>query len=165
VLPGALPSYLRATVTNTSPLLLLPGPARVFHGPQFVGETSLPTVAAGEEFELQLGVDDQIRVERMLRRRGTGKAVIGGTRTIDIGYEITVENHRAGKTRVSVHDRIPVSTDADIKVRLRETNPAPAKQTDLGELTWELALDGGQEAAVRYRFTVEHPAQVTVTGL
>ena len=54
-----------------SPLLLLPGPARVFHGTQFVGETALETVAAGEEFELQLGVDDQIRVERKLRRRGT----------------------------------------------------------------------------------------------
>jgi uncharacterized protein (TIGR02231 family) len=158
-------AYLRATVTNSSPLLLLPGPARVFHGTQFVGETTLETVAAGEEFELQLGVDDQIRVERKLRRRSTGKAVIGGTRTIDIGYEITVENHRQGKTRVSVHDRIPVSTDGDVKVRLRETNPAPATQTDLGELTWELPLDGGQEAAVRYRFTVEHPAQVTVTGL
>ena len=131
-------AYLRATVTNTSPLLLLPGPARVFHGTQFAGETSLATVAAGEEFELQLGVDDQIRVERKLRRRSTGKAVIGGTRTIDIGYEITVENHRTGKTRVSVHDRIPVSTDGDIKVRLRETSPAPAEQTDLGELTWEL---------------------------
>ena len=154
-------AYLRATVTNTSPLLLLPGPARVFHGTQFVGETSLATVAAGEEFELQLGVDDQIRVERKLRRRSTGKAVIGGTRTIDIGYEITVENHRTATTTVSVHDRIPVSTDGDIRVRLRETSPAPATQTDLGELTWELSLDGGQEATVRYRFTVEHPAQVT----
>ncbi len=90
-------AYLRATVTNTSPLLLLPGPARVFHGTQFVGETSLATVAAGEEFELQLGVDDQIRVERKLRRRSTGKAVIGGTRTIDVGYEITVENHRPAR--------------------------------------------------------------------
>src|SRR5437588_254686 len=158
-------AYLRATVTNTSPLLLLPGPARVFHGTQFVGETSLETVAAGEEFELQLGVDDQISVERKLRRRSTGKAVIGGTRTIDIGYEITAKNHRSGKTKVSVHDRIPVSTDGDIKVRLRETSPAPATQTDLGELTWELSLDGGQEATVRYRFTVEHPAQVTVTGI
>jgi uncharacterized protein (TIGR02231 family) len=158
-------AYLRATVTNTSPLLLLPGPARVFHGTQFVGETSLETVAGGEEFELQLGVDDQIRVERELRRRSTGKAVIGGTRTIDVGYEITVENHRTGKTQVSVHDRIPVSTDGDIRVRLRETSPAPATQTDLGELTWELSLEGGQEATVRYRFTVEHPAQVTVTGI
>ena len=158
-------AYLRATVTNTSPLLLLPGPARVFHGTQFTGETTLETVAAGEEFELQLGVDDQIRVERKLRRRSTGKAVIGGTRTIDVGYEITVENHRTEPTTVSVHDHIPVSTDGDIKVRLREASPAPAKQTDLGELTWELPLDGGREATVRYRFTVEHPAHVTVTGL
>ncbi|HET7016804.1 MAG TPA: mucoidy inhibitor MuiA family protein, partial [Streptosporangiaceae bacterium] len=52
----ALEAYLRATVTNGSKLLLLPGPARVFHDGQFVGETTLETVAAGEEFELQLGV-------------------------------------------------------------------------------------------------------------
>ncbi len=158
-------AYLRATVTNTSPLLLLPGPARVFHGTRFVGETSLETVAAGEEFELQLGVDDQIRVERQLRRRSTSKAVIGGTRTIDIAYEITVENHRADQARVSVHDHVPVSTDGDIKVRLRETSPDPAEQNDLGELTWELSLAGGQTGTIRYRFTVEHPAQVAVTGL
>jgi hypothetical protein len=90
---------------------------------------------------------------------------LGGTRTIDVAYEITVENHRADKTRVNVHDHIPVSTDGDIKVRLRETSPNPAGQSDLGELTWELPLAGGQEATVRYRFTVEHPAQVTVAGL
>ncbi len=42
-------AYLRATATNTSSLLLLPGPARVFHGSQFTGETALETVAAGEE--------------------------------------------------------------------------------------------------------------------
>jgi uncharacterized protein (TIGR02231 family) len=158
-------AYLRATVTNGSSLLLLPGPARVFHDAQFVGETSLDTVAAGEEFELQLGVDDQIRVERELRRRNTSKAVLVGTRTIDIGYEIKVENHRSSEIRVSVHDHIPVSTDGDIKVRLREATPDPAKQDDLGELTWKLSLDGGQSGTIRYRFTVEHPAQVTVDGL
>jgi uncharacterized protein (TIGR02231 family) len=158
-------AYARATVTNTSSLLLLPGPARVFHGPQFVGETVLETVAAGEEFELQLGVDDQIRVERQLRRRSTSKAMIGGTRTIDVGYEITVENHRPGQARISVHDHIPVSSDGDIKVRLREASPDLAGQTDLGELTWDLSLAGGQTATIRYRFTVEHPAQVTVAGL
>jgi uncharacterized protein (TIGR02231 family) len=130
--PVAAPeAYLRATVINTSPLLLLPGPARVFHDTQFVGQTSLETVAAGEEFELQLGVDDQIRVERELRRRSTSKAVIGGTRTIDLAYEITVENHRPNQARVNVHDHIPVSTDGDIRVRLRETSPNPAEQNDL----------------------------------
>jgi hypothetical protein len=50
-------------------------------------------------------------------------------------------------------------------VRLREAKPEPASQTDLGELTWDLALDAGQSATIRYRFTVEHPAQLTVIGL
>ena len=158
-------AYLRATVTNRSSLLLLPGPARVFRDRQFIGETSLETVAAGEEFELQLGVDDQVRVKRELRRRSTSKAVIGGTRTIDIAYEIRVENHRPNKVRVSVHDHIPVSTDGDIKVRLRETSPNPAEQNDLGELTWRLSLEGGQAATIRHRFTIDHPAQMTIAGL
>jgi uncharacterized protein (TIGR02231 family) len=157
-------AYLRATVTN-GPLLLLPGQARIFHGPQFVGETHLDSVAPGEEFEVQLGVDDQIKVERKLRRRTTSKAVLGSTRTVDIGYEITVENHRDRKATVSVHDHIPVSTDGDIKVRPRETTPAPDSTDDLGELTWTLILPPGESAGVRHRFTVEHPAQVTVVGL
>jgi len=157
-------AYLRATVTNGS-LLLLPGQARIFHGAQFVGETHLDTVAPGEEFEVQLGVDDQIKVERKLRRRTTSKAMIGGTRTIDIAYEITVQNHRDRKAQVSVHDHIPVSTDGDIKVRSRETTPPPAETDDLGELTWNLTLDPAASAAIRHRFTVEHPAQAAIAGL
>jgi uncharacterized protein (TIGR02231 family) len=161
----AAEAYLRATVTNSSPVMLLPGPARVFRDGQFTGETRLETIAPGEEFELQLGVDDQIRIERKLHRRATSKAVIGGTRTVDVAFETTVRNHRVGAAKISVHDHIPVSTDADIKVRLRETSPSPAEQTDLGELTWELTLEAGQSATIRQRFTVEHPAQVSIAGL
>ncbi len=161
----ALEAYLRATVTNGSKLLLLPGQARVFHDGQFVGQTTMQTVAAGEEFELQLGVDDQVRVERELRRRATSKAVLGGSRTIEVGYEITVHNHRSGQARVSVHDHIPVSTDGDIKVRLREARPEPAETTDLGELTWNLLLDSGKSASISYRFTVEHPGNITLAGI
>jgi uncharacterized protein (TIGR02231 family) len=157
-------AYLRATVTNGA-LLLLPGRARIFHGAQFVGETHLDTVAPGEEFEVQLGVDDQIKIERKLRRRTATKALIGGTRTIDIAYEITVDNHRERTATVSVHDHIPVSTDGDIKVRARETAPPPAETDDLGELTWNLDLAPRQSATIKHRFTVEHPAQTTVTGL
>lgn len=158
-------AYLRATVTNSSGLLLLPGPARVFHDGQFAGETALRTAASGEELELQLGVDDRVRVERKLHRRSASKAMLGGTRTTDIAYEITVENHRPGPARISVRDHIPLSRDAEIKVRLREAAPPPAEQTDLGELGWELDLGPGEQVVIRHRFTVEHPAGVIVAGL
>jgi uncharacterized protein (TIGR02231 family) len=157
-------AYLRATVTNGT-MLLLPSQARIFHGAQFVGETHLDTVAPGEEFEIQLGVDDQIKVERKLRRRSAGKALLGGTRTIDIGYEITVENHRDRDATVTVRDHHPVPTDGDVKVRGRETSPPPAETDDLGELTWNLVLAPRASATIRHRFVVEHPVHVTVTGL
>ena len=160
----AAEAYLRATVTNGT-LLLLPGQARVFHGSQFVGETRLDPVAPGEEFQVQLGVDDQVKVERKLRRRTVTKAVLGAARTIDIAYEITVDNHRDRKAVVSVRDHIPVSTDGDIKVRPREAAPAPVAADELGELTWSVSLGAGESVAIRHRFTVEHPAGVTVTGL
>ena len=160
----AAEAYLRAAVAN-GPLLLLPGQARVFHGAQFAGQTRLESVAPGEEFEVQLGVDDQVKVERKLRRRTTSKAVLGSTRTIDIGYEITVANHRDRTAVVSVRDHIPVSTDGDIKVRQREAEPAPATADDLGELGWALTLGAGEQAVIRHRFTVEHPAQAILTGL
>jgi hypothetical protein len=91
--------------------------------------------------------------------------VTGGTRTIDIAYQTTVENHHPTAAKVSVHDHIPVPADGEIKVRLRETSPDPAERDDLGELTWELSLEPGQTTTIRHRFTVEHPAHMTVTGL
>lgn len=158
-------AYLRATVVNSSELLMLPGQARVFRASSYAGTTELPVIAPGEEFELHLGVDDQVRVERELRRRHTSKAMLSGTRTVDIEYEITVASHRPDQARVEVTDHVPVSEDGDIKVRLREASPAPAGQDDLGELSWKLTLAAGQRTAVRYRFTVEHPADVAVDGL
>jgi Domain of unknown function (DUF4139) len=79
--------------------------------------------------------------------------------------EITVKSHCPNTTRVSIHDHIPVSIDGEIKVRLRETKPNPAERTDLGELRWELSLDGGKTTTIHYRFTVKHPAQVTIANL
>lgn len=157
--------HLRATVTNDSSLLLLPGPAQVFHDAELVGAARLGTVAPGEELEVHLGVDDRVRVERRLERRATSKAVLGGSRTVELAYEIDVDNHRDGPVQVSVHDQVPVSRDGDIKVRLREISPKPEQQTDLGELVWRLSLRPGDTVTARFVFTVEHPANVTVAGL
>jgi uncharacterized protein (TIGR02231 family) len=158
-------AYLRATVTNDSEVMLLPGPANVFHEEEFVGQTRIETVAPGEELDVQLGVDDRVRVERELLRRTVGKAVLGGTRSVDVAYEITVENHRRSPARVTVNDHYPVSRDGEVKVRLRDCSPKASEQDDLGQLTWEVSLDAGGKSAIRFSFSVEHPASVQLYGL
>lgn len=103
-------AYRRATVTNDSDYLLLPGQASLFVEGDFVGAMPLKQIAPNEEFEATLGVDDRIFVKRELKARAVDKKfIIGGRRLLRVGYEIEVRNLRAARTSLEVCDQIPVS--------------------------------------------------------
>lgn len=158
-------AYLRARIKNTSALIFLPGTASIFHEADFVGSTSLEIVVPNEEFEVQLGVDDRVKVERELSARSTGKTFIGNTKRTLFGYKITLTNNLARPARVTVFDQIPVSRHEHIKTRLQEVSPDPTEQTDLGILKWELELAPQQKQEINFTFGVEHPRDMNVTGL
>nr|WP_052477891.1 mucoidy inhibitor MuiA family protein [Kibdelosporangium sp. MJ126-NF4]CEL14798.1 Aspartate ammonia-lyase [Kibdelosporangium sp. MJ126-NF4]CTQ96573.1 Aspartate ammonia-lyase (EC 4.3.1.1) [Kibdelosporangium sp. MJ126-NF4] len=159
-----LEAYLRATAVNDSEHTLRPGWASVFHGTEFVGTTTLDAWAPGEETELNLGVDDSIRVERELVRRTAGKAVIGGTKRREAEYLIKIGNYGRRTTKVTVLDQIPVSRDDGIAVKDVSCTPEPRQRTDLGELTWQLPLDPGASAEIRVGFRVDVARGVDLLG-
>lgn len=158
-------AYLRATVRNASQASLLPGAASVFHEDEFVGRVTLDHVAPQEEFELQLGIDERIKVERELVRRTVEKNLIGNNRRTQVAYRITVTNLLPRQARVTVLDQIPVGRHESIKIRLQEVNPRPSEQTDLNQLTWTLDIGPQQKQEISYLFVVEHPRDLNVIGL
>ncbi|MFI9639312.1 DUF4139 domain-containing protein [Micromonospora sp. NPDC051925] len=157
-------AHLRATVRNTSAHTLLPGPAAVFHGADFVAATRLPVWAPGEETELALGVDDRVRVERKLGRRADTRATLGSTRRRDVEYRISVGNHTPRPTTVEVRDQLPVSRDEAVVVRESTVVPPPDERTELGELTWRLRLAPGETGEVTMGFRVELGKGVELAG-
>jgi uncharacterized protein (TIGR02231 family) len=157
-------SHLRATVTNSSPHTMLPGKASVFHGPDFVGTTTLETWAPGEEKELALGIDDRVRVERELVRRTATKVTLGSTRRREAEYRITVANHTPRAVEVTVLDQVPVSRDDQITVKELRAEPAPAERTEMGVLTWKLALAPNESREVLLSFRVELGKNVQLAG-
>ncbi|WP_067708262.1 DUF4139 domain-containing protein [Nocardia yamanashiensis] len=157
-------AFLRATATNTSEHALRPGKASVFHEDEFVGTTSLEVWAPGEEVELNLGVDDRIRVERELVRRTAGKAMIGSSKRREAQYRIKVANHSPRATKVTVLDQIPVSRDDGIAVKDIVCRPDPKERTELGELTWELALEPNAAAEITVGFRVDTAKGVELAG-
>jgi uncharacterized protein (TIGR02231 family) len=157
-------AHLRATVVNTSAHTLPPGQAAVFHGADFVGSTHLEVWAPGEDMELALGVDDRVRVERELVRRGAAKAVLGDTRRRDAEHKITVTNHTPGEIRVTVLDQLPVSRDDAIVVKERRLEPPPVERTEMGLLTWVLDLGPGASGEVHLGVRVELARGVEVAG-
>lgn len=157
-------AYLRATVTNSSEHTLLPGPAAVFHGGDFVGRTGLKPWAPGEELELALGVDDRLRVEREQTRRTATKAALSTTRRREAEYTITVGNHTPREARVTVLDQLPVSRDEAISVRETRLDPAPAERTEMGELTWRLRIPAGESRTITFGFRAEIGKGVDLDG-
>ncbi len=159
-------AYLRAKVKNTSELVFLPGSASVFHDEEMVGTSSFeePIMKNGD-IELQMGIDDRIRVSRELTQRDTGKTFIGNTRRLTFGYRIKIANTRDSAVKLSAQDQMPVSGHEDIKVRLAEALPKPIEVSDLNLLKWELDVPAGATREIAFTYTVEHPRDMQVTGL
>ncbi len=158
--------FLRAKVKNMSELVFLPGYANVFHDDELVGSTEFDEpITRNREFELQLGVDNRIQVERELTQRDTGKTFIGNTRRLTFAYRTKVTNTRDTAIRVTLHDQLPVSRHEDIKIKLADATPKPVEQTDLNLLKWEIDVPAGATREAAFSYTVEHPRDMQVVGL
>ena len=158
-------AYRRATISNDSEFILLPGSASIFYGNEFIGATKLKHVAPNESFKIFLGVDDRIKVERKLISRQVDKRLLGDKRRLRYAYQIKIKNLRDQVARIIIQDQLPVSGHESVKIQKGEIQPPPDKQTDLGILEWDQSLEAGQELELTFEFSVEHPRDLTITGL
>ncbi len=156
--------FVRATMTNTSDFILLPGDVHLFHGEDFVGKTSLQTVVRGQEFQMQGGVDSQVVVKHELTGREVNKR-LRDVRQLSLTYTITVTNHRDKPIDLTVYDQIPIGRFETIMVKLEEATPQPDDQSDLNVLTWAVKLGAGENKTLRYTFSVKHPRTIVLDDL
>lgn len=157
--------YRRAKITNDSPYTLLAGAGNLFAGDEFIGATTLEFTAPQGEIEMYFGVEDQIKVEREIKRRDVEKTLIGGKRRWHFGYEIRLENLLETFAHLTIHDQIPVAGHEEIKVRLESADPKPNQQSELNLLDWNLDLEPREKRTLRFDFMVEYPAVMEVRGL
>ncbi len=160
-------AHLRATITNQTERVLLPGRAHLFHGDAYVGVTMIEKIAPNEEFKLFVGIDDTIRVKRELQEKEVDKGTLLQTnlRRTTYTYRMKIRNYRQTPERITLRDRLPVAQHERIKVRVLDIRPQPDEHTRLDVLTWEFTLPPDQECVFEVRFSVEHPRDLTVTGL
>lgn len=167
--------YRRAKLTNSSPSPLMPGPANLFVGDEFIGSSKIEYTPTNGEIELLLGVEERITVEREMVKRETDKRLLRDNRQLRYGYEIKIKNLLQSAVKIELQDHIPVSRHEQIKIKLEKVQPEPAEKSDLNILEWHLSLAAGAGAAgagaagaeqtVGYEYVVEHPRSLHVAGL
>ncbi len=158
-------AYLQANAQNRSDgATLLPGKANIFREQVFVGTTDLENIAPGQEFKINLGIDEVLKFDRTLIERQADKKLLGSNRRITYAYRITVTNLSDRPTKLDLHDQIPHSRTDLIKVKLNKTTPTIAIG-ELGRLHWHLDLAANRKTEVYYQFAIEHPENAQITGL
>lgn len=158
-------AYLQANVKNSANgATLLSGKANIFRDNIFVGTTQLDNIVPGQEFKINLGIDENLKIERELVERQVDKKLIGNQRRITYSYRLIITNLLSSEANLKLTEQLPVSRNEQIKVRLIRSNP----QIQLGEmgiLEWLLTLAPQERREVYYQFTVEHPPELTIVGL
>ncbi|NJK63888.1 MAG: mucoidy inhibitor MuiA family protein [Synechococcaceae cyanobacterium SM2_3_1] len=158
-------AYLQATVINpASGVSLLRGPSNIFRENDFVGTDTIQAVAPGQEFKVNLGIDEGLQVERDLVQRQVDKTLIKGLRRTSFAYRIRIRNLREHPCQLIVQEQIPVSKHEQLKVRLTQSDPS-ITPADLGLLEWSLNLAPKEQQSVTYQFVVEHHPEFKVSGL
>ncbi|MBD2343736.1 mucoidy inhibitor MuiA family protein [Anabaena subtropica] len=158
-------AYLEANVKNSSDgVTLLPGKASIFRDDIFIGTTQLENVAPGQEFKLNLGIDEGLKIERDLVERQVDKKLIGNQRRTTYTYRLVITNLLNQETQLKLTEQLPISRNEQIKVRLNRSNP-PIQLGEMGILEWTITIPAQRKQEVDYQFTVEHPPELTVIGL
>jgi uncharacterized protein (TIGR02231 family) len=158
-------AYLQAKAKNRADgAILLPGKANIFRDDVFVGTSKLENISPGQEFKLNLGIDEGMKIDRELSERQVDKTFLAGNRRITYAYRLKITNLLDCVNHIQINDQIPHSRTEQVKVKILKISPQ-IQPGELGRLVWEIDLPANGKAQIDYQFSIEHPEGVRVQGL
>jgi uncharacterized protein (TIGR02231 family) len=126
--------------------------------------STIKTVMPGETLELAMGADEGIAVKRALVNRLTENTGFSGSgRRVTYEYKIRAKNNKAAPVQLALSDRLPVSRNEKIVVKL--IAPADADKGEEGKLGWNWTLAPGQSRETVLKFSIDYPGDMEVSGL
>ena len=162
-------AYLKAKMKNMTNFPFLEGPANVFLDGNYVHSTLIPLSVSGEEFDLYLGIDDKIRIDRRLVEKFNDESgLLSNKDRVRYSYKITVENYKKIATKITVLDQYPVSQSDQIEVKLTEVAPKTVSEeldNSRGFLRWIFELQPDRKKEIDFAYEIKYPDKYEIAGL
>ncbi|MEZ5980162.1 MAG: DUF4139 domain-containing protein [Planctomycetota bacterium] len=157
--------WLRGRAKNTTPWVLLEGDASVYVGSDFLGTTRLARVQTGAEFDVPLGQDPGVTVERVQTEDHSDRPGLFGSKIKQYEtFRIALTNTTRSKLTVFVHESLPRPRDERVEVRVDRAVPSLATgerwtklRDERGLVTFEVPLAAGEARTVEYRVEISYP--------
>jgi hypothetical protein len=163
--------YRTATLRNPLAVPLLPGPAEVLVGDDFLLSTPITATPAGGTLELGLGIDDSVKVARNASFREAASGLLKGSQALKHLVKFEVTNSSGLPIKVDVRESIPVvpETQTDVKVKVDHATPdwQPLRQKGKavdGGYVWTLRMEPGARANAEVEYTIHMPGKYELSG-
>lgn len=158
-------AYLEAIAANPATgVTLLPGKANIFRDGTFVGTTELLDIAPGQEFRINLGIDEGLKIERDLVERQIDKKLIGAQRRMTFAYRLKITNLLSQTKALKLTEQLPISRHEKLKIRLTQSSPK-IELKEMGILEWHCSIAPNTSQEIYYQFAIESPPEYRVYGL
>jgi len=168
VLPKLMPVAFRvAELTNQAAWPLLPGRLDAFRATGMVGRYGLERVAQGATFTLTFGVEDSVRVKRVvLEELKRDAGLFNSKRRFTYSYRFELANYARAPAEVLLADHLPVAEVDDIQVSVGEKTTAGYELSQKeGIARWKVKLAAGEKKNVLFDFQVDVPQSYETGGL
>lgn len=148
--------YLVGKIKNWDVTKMLNGVANIYFENAYVGETAVDVAQFKENLEVSFGVDNGVLVQREQVRDFTEKQFLGKNKKETKAYKIRIKNNKQQLVKIKVKDQVPVSNQKEIEVEVLELSGG-VKNTENGEVVWDLELKPGEEKELLLKYMVQSP--------
>jgi uncharacterized protein (TIGR02231 family) len=159
--------YQVAALKNPAAYPLLEGRVRSYRGGSYVGDSRLRHQGVGAPFEVSLGIDEELKVERKtLDDKDKAAGLLSSTKHMIHGTRSKLTNRAAGPETVELRENIPVSRIDDVKVELLAKATTGGYQLDAarGFVTWTIKLVNGEWRNIDLAYAIHLPDSWQVPG-
>ncbi len=164
--------YFNVLVENHLDIPLLPGNVNIFLDGGFTGNTYLNYIPPGEDFDISLGIAENVKVKRELLKKFRDETLISNIPSSKVvtkyEYKITVENFQEIESSCQIFESIPVPEDDRIQVNLEKVTKDPEERdwnSKRGVWMWELLLGPQEKTEIYITYSIIHPRDMQIIGL
>lgn len=154
-------AFLMARITGWEELDLVEGPANVYFGGTYVGQSYIDTRSVDDTLDLSLGRDQKLVVTRTKLKEFNSEKASTTTKKETYSFEIAVKNTRKTMVQVELQDQIPVSQEAEIIVETPELSKGTLDPAT-GIVTWNMSIPPGETQKVVLTYTIKYPKNKSV---
>ncbi|MFF0290808.1 DUF4139 domain-containing protein [Streptomyces sp. NPDC005262] len=161
--------YATLVLANATDQALLAGPVEVTVDDDFLLTAALPTLAPGGVRRVGLGPAEGIRVTRRTNLHESTSGLRNNTTVLDHRVHVELANRLARPVTVEVRERVPVTSDPDVRIEERADWTAPEEGTGPdrhvpGTRVWRLELPEGATAALDGGYEIRIPTGKALAG-